>query len=151
MRGRMSVLLATLLMMVLALAACNLGESVAGIVPTTGDTAADASAAQQFLPNVPGYNARIIVTLGRSLACLTRRLPEPRHLRGDAAVLRPGESRVRGEKLLRGRAGVLQRAQVAQLRGLERGQAALPCAEEVAGAAQLEVDLREHKAVGVAL
>ncbi|MFN8379173.1 MAG: hypothetical protein U0452_10930 [Anaerolineae bacterium] len=57
MRGRMSVLLATLLMMVLALAACNLGESVAGIVPTTGDTAADASAAQQFLPNVPGYNA----------------------------------------------------------------------------------------------
>lgn len=40
-----------------ALAACNLGESVAGIAPTTGDTAADPSAAQQFLPVVAGYNA----------------------------------------------------------------------------------------------
>lgn len=40
-----------------ALAACNLGDSVAGIVPTTGDTASDPSAAQQFLPVVAGYNA----------------------------------------------------------------------------------------------
>lgn len=56
MRNRMSVLLAALLMLAL-LAACNLGENVAGLVPTTGDTSADASAAQQFLPTVPGYNA----------------------------------------------------------------------------------------------
>jgi hypothetical protein len=37
-----------------ALAACNLGD-VAGAVPTTGDTAGDAAAAQRFLPSVPGY------------------------------------------------------------------------------------------------
>jgi hypothetical protein len=43
--------------LITALAACNLGESVGGIVPTTGDTAADPSAAQQFLPAVAGYNA----------------------------------------------------------------------------------------------
>ncbi len=42
--------------LVAALAACNLGETVAGVAPTTGDTAADASAAQQFLPQVAGYN-----------------------------------------------------------------------------------------------
>ena len=56
MRERMNVLLAAVLLLA-ALAACTLGESVAGIVPTTGDTAADPSAVQQFLPTVPGYNA----------------------------------------------------------------------------------------------
>lgn len=56
MHRRLIILLAALLLP-MALAACNLGESVAGIVPTTGDTAADAAAAQQFLPSVPGYNA----------------------------------------------------------------------------------------------
>lgn len=40
-----------------ALLACNLGDTVANIAPTTGDTAADPSAAQQFLPVVAGYNA----------------------------------------------------------------------------------------------
>jgi hypothetical protein len=56
MRNRLLIATAALAI-VGALAACNLSESVANIAPTTGDTAADASAAQQFLPTVPGYNA----------------------------------------------------------------------------------------------
>jgi hypothetical protein len=56
MLNRVSVALCALLLMA-GLAACNLGETVSNIAPTTGDTSADASAAQQFLPNVPGYNA----------------------------------------------------------------------------------------------
>lgn len=46
------------------LAACNLGD-IAGAVPTTGNTASDASAAQQFLPNaVAGY----VVTEANSIS-----------------------------------------------------------------------------------
>jgi hypothetical protein len=38
-------------------AACSQISPAANIVPTTGDTAADPSAAQRFLPNLPGYAA----------------------------------------------------------------------------------------------
>lgn len=56
MRNRLFIALAALALMG-TLAACNLNETVGNIAPTTGDTAADPSAAQQFLPAVPGYNA----------------------------------------------------------------------------------------------
>ena len=51
-----ALFLCSLVMSIALLAACNLGD-VAGVVPTTGNTASDVTAAQQFLPaNVPGYN-----------------------------------------------------------------------------------------------
>jgi hypothetical protein len=56
MRNRLIIALCALALAA-TLAACNLSEGVANIAPTTGDTAADPSAAQQFLPVVAGYNA----------------------------------------------------------------------------------------------
>jgi len=49
--------LTSIFALLLVLAACNLGETVGSVVPvaTTGDTAADAAAAQRFLPNIGGY------------------------------------------------------------------------------------------------
>lgn len=47
-----------LLLGVTLLAACSLNTgTIVDAVPTTGDTASDASAVQQYLPNIPGYTA----------------------------------------------------------------------------------------------
>lgn len=46
--------LALLLMSVVAISACSVVGGT-NIVPTTGDTANDASAAQRFVPDLPGY------------------------------------------------------------------------------------------------
>ena len=45
------------MLLIVVLSACNLSDTVAGAVPTTGDTNADAAAAQQFLPVVAGYTS----------------------------------------------------------------------------------------------
>ncbi len=51
--------LCSLAMSVVLLAACNLGDvagAAGGVVPTTGNTSSDVTAAQQFIPvSVPGY------------------------------------------------------------------------------------------------
>ena len=46
--------LALLMICVLAVAACSVVGGT-NLVPTTGDTANDPSAAQQFVPDLPGY------------------------------------------------------------------------------------------------
>jgi hypothetical protein len=51
------------------LAACNFGD-LTGAVPTTGDTANDASAAQRFLPNIAGFTATDARNITDALAAL---------------------------------------------------------------------------------
>ena len=52
------VRLFALFALLIALSACSAaGDILGGAVPTTGDTAADPSAAQRFLPNLAGYTA----------------------------------------------------------------------------------------------
>jgi hypothetical protein len=45
------------LLALLLASACSLTAPIADVVPTTGDTASDPSAAQQFLPNLAGYTS----------------------------------------------------------------------------------------------
>jgi hypothetical protein len=44
-------------LILIAAAACSQISPLANTVPTTGNTASDPSAAQQFLPNLPGYTS----------------------------------------------------------------------------------------------
>ena len=55
-------------------------------------------------------------------------------------MLRPGQQRVAGQQLLRGIPGLGQQRHIAaEVGGLQRGQAVLAAAEEVAGTPQLQV------------
>jgi hypothetical protein len=70
-----------LTLLLLALSGCGTAIQIAGgVVPTTGDTAADASAAQRYLPNLSGYGynatnaasiTSAITSLGGSASLLT--------------------------------------------------------------------------------
>ena len=77
MRFRIFALLALMVMLV----GCSaVGDIVGGAVPTTGDTAADASSAQRFLPNLSNYGytsteassiSTAIASVGGSASLLT--------------------------------------------------------------------------------
>lgn len=65
--------LALLLILSLVLAACSaIGSpgAISNLVPTTGDTASDPSAAQRFLPNIPGYTATDTTSISSAIAAV---------------------------------------------------------------------------------
>ncbi|NDJ63214.1 MAG: hypothetical protein GYB67_18990 [Chloroflexi bacterium] len=63
------LLRALLVVGALLIGACSVvGGPGADLVPTTGDTAADASAAQQYLPNLAGYTASSVSSVGDAIA-----------------------------------------------------------------------------------
>jgi hypothetical protein len=66
----MRIRVVILMMLTLLLAGCEVAGNLAGVVPTTGDTAADASAAQRFLPNLSnyGYTATDATSISSAIA-----------------------------------------------------------------------------------
>jgi hypothetical protein len=61
-----------LLALILLLPSCEVAGQLAGAVPTTGDTSADPSAAQRFLPNLSnyGYSATDATSVSSAIASL---------------------------------------------------------------------------------
>jgi hypothetical protein len=61
-----------LLIAVMMIAACSrLGIPGGAAVPTTGDTASDAAAAQQFVPELPGYISTNATSISSAISTIT--------------------------------------------------------------------------------
>ncbi|MDX2138187.1 MAG: hypothetical protein SF123_08825 [Chloroflexota bacterium] len=67
----MRLRLFALLLVLFTLAGCgNAGQIIGGAVPTTGDTAADPSSAQRFLPNIAGFTATEATNITSAIAAV---------------------------------------------------------------------------------
>ncbi len=67
----MRIRLLAVFVLMAVLSACSVaGDILGGAVPTTGDTAADPSAAQRFLPNLSGYTATEATSISSAVSAV---------------------------------------------------------------------------------